>query len=274
MGTALMGSIPGRHFFRNLIERRALLYQLVRRDFERRFVGSVGGWLWGVIHPLVLLASWTFVFHVCLKMGVPRGSHTDNYTLSLFCGYLPWMLFQETVQRATTSILDQANLVTKTVFPSEMIPLSIFCSTLVSHLLTLAVALGALVLWGEGLTTGLLVLPVYVFLLALLSVGVAWVVAAFQVYLRDTAQGVAVLLTLWFWATPIFISVGDVPENLQPVLRLNPLTGFVSAYRDLLLSYEMPGWRELAYLAALSLGVFLAGGAVFRQLKRGFADVL
>jgi lipopolysaccharide transport system permease protein len=100
------------------------------------------------------------------------------------------------------------------------------------------------------------------------------VVSSFQVYLRDTAQGVAVLLTLWFWATPIFINVNDVPEGLRVILRLNPLSGFVGAYRDLLLSYQVPQWRELAYLTGISVAVFLAGGAIFRQLKRGFADVL
>ncbi len=267
-------NLPGKHFFKNLIERRALLYQLVRRDFERRFVGSAGGWVWALVHPLVLLASWTFVFHVCLKMTVPEGEGTQNYTLFLFCGYLPWMLFQETVARSTTSILDSPNLITKTVFPSEMIPVSIFCSSLVSHLMTLAVALVAVAIWGGGLGPGLLWLPVYMLLLALLGVGVGWIAAAFQVYLRDTAQAVLVLLTLWFWATPIFINQDQVPERLRVILRVNPLSAFVRAYRDLLLSVDVPNWGELAYAASLCVGVFLTGGFVFRQLKRGFADVL
>src|SRR5579871_2242795 len=80
--------IPGRHFVRNLVERRALVAQLVRRDFEQRYVGSAAGWLWGVIHPLVLLLSWTFVFQICLKITLPPGEVTQNYTLFLFCGIL------------------------------------------------------------------------------------------------------------------------------------------------------------------------------------------
>jgi len=116
------------------VERRSLLFQLVRRDFEQRFVGSAAGWIWGVIHPLVLLGSWTFVFSVCLHQKMPAGEVTGSYPLFLFAGMLPWLLFSETVQRSASSLLDQANLITKTVFPAEIVPVSIFLSSLVSHL--------------------------------------------------------------------------------------------------------------------------------------------
>lgn len=269
-----MSSLPGKHFFRNLIERRSLLYQLIRRDFERRFVGSAGGWLWAVIHPLVLLMSWTFVFHICLRMPVPPGAGTDNYTLFLFCGYLPWTLFQDSISRSANSLLESSNLITKTVFPSEMVPISVFFSSLISHVLTLVLALIAVAVWGNGINPGVLWLPVYMFLLALLSVGISWIASAFQVYLRDTAQAVLVILTLWFWATPIFINMEQVPERLRIIIQLNPLSAFVRAYRDLLLSHNTPNWNELLYAAFISVAIFLVGGLVFRQLKRGFADVL
>ena len=135
--------IPGTLFLRNLIDRRDLLYQLVRRDFEKRFVGSAVGWLWGVIHPLVLLLSWAYVFQVCMRVPVPPGQTVKNYTIFLFCGYLPWMLFQETVSRCSTSLLENSNLITKTVFPSEVVPLSIFLSSLIHHLIGLALVIAA-----------------------------------------------------------------------------------------------------------------------------------
>ena len=273
-GCGVLSSLPGTQFFRNLIERRALLYQLVRRDFERRFVGSAGGWLWGVIHPLVLLLSWTFVFHFAMGSPVPKNAGTDSYTLFVFCGYLPWMLFQETVQRSSTSLIESSNLITKTVFPSELVPLSIFCSSLISHAISLVLAVIAVLVWGGGVGWALLWLPVFVFLLALLATGLSWIVAAFQVYLRDSAQAVMVLLTLWFWVTPIFIEVSQVPERLRWLPRLNPLTAFVQVYRGGLLSHTSPALGDLAYAAAFSVTVFVVGGLIFRQLKRGFADVL
>ena len=87
--------VPGAHFARNLVERRSLLFQMVRRDFEKRFVGSVIGWIWGLIHPLVLLLSWTFVFSVCLEMKLGPDEVTQNYPLFLFAGMLPWLLVSE-----------------------------------------------------------------------------------------------------------------------------------------------------------------------------------
>lgn len=271
---ALMASLPGRHFFRNLIERRSLLYQLVQRDFERRFVGSAAGWLWGVIHPLVILLSWSFVFHYCLRMPVPEGENTDNYTIFLFCGYLPWMLFQDTVQRSATCLIDNANLITRTVFPSEMVPISIFLSSLVNHLMTVGLALGAIALVSGHLSMMSLWLPVYVILLGLLSIGIGWIVAALHVFLRDTAQVLSVVLTCWFWVTPIFMSEKQVPEGVRFLLALNPLSFLVRAYRERLLSYRPPSLRELLVVSVYAIGAFLVGALVFRQLKRGFADVM
>src|ERR1039457_3175953 len=107
------GRLPGTLFLRNLVERRSLLFQLVRRYFQQRFVGSAVGWIWGLIHPLVLLVCWWFVFVAVLKLK-PEGAVTNNYPLLLFAGMLPWLLFSDTVQRSATAMLDQSNLITKT----------------------------------------------------------------------------------------------------------------------------------------------------------------
>src|SRR5436853_4947818 len=150
---------------RNLVERRSLLFQLVRRDFEQRFIGSAIGWIWGLIHPLVLLLSWTFVFQVCLRQKVPAGEETTNYPLFLFAGMLPWLLFSETVQRSSSSLLEHASLITKTVFPSEMVPISVFLSSLVSHLMALTLLIAAVEIWLRTLSPVMMVLPVYMLLL-------------------------------------------------------------------------------------------------------------
>ncbi len=269
-----MQRLPGAHFLRNLVERRALLFQLVRRDFQQRFVGSAAGWLWGVIHPLVLLLSWTFVFQICLRVPLPKGDLTQNYTLFLFCGFLPWLLFQETVQRSSAALLEHSNLITKTVFPAEVIPVSIFLSSLIHHTIALALAMTAVVIVLGHLSPMVLFLPVYMFLVGLLAVGLGWIVSSLHVYLRDTAQVVTVALTLWFWITPIFISERQVPERFRLIVKLNPLSFVVRAYRERLLSTRWPDLHELAIVAAYGAAFFIVGGLFFRQLKRGFADVL
>jgi ABC-type polysaccharide/polyol phosphate export permease len=264
----------GGRFLQNIVERRSLLLELVRRDFKQRYVGSAAGWLWGLVHPLVLMVSWTFVFQYCLRAPMPQKEVTDNYTLFLVCGYLPWMLFQETVVRSAPALVEQSNLITKTVFPSEIIPISIFLSSLLNHLLALVLASGAVVLVTGGLGINLWLLPVYTAMLGLFAIGVAWVVSGLHVYLRDTAQMVSVVLTFWFWMTPIFISEQQVPESFRWLVVSNPLSYMVRGYRERLLTDWWPSWGDLGVLAAYSAASFLVGGLFFRHVKRGFADVL
>src|SRR5437763_3263545 len=182
--------VPGTLFLHNLVERRSLLFQLVRRDFEQRFVGSAVGWIWGLIHPLVLLLSWVFVFQICLKQPAPPGE--NNYALFVFAGMLPWLLFSETVQRSAPSLLDQANLITKTVFPAEIVPVSVFLSTLMSHLLALALIVLA-ELWMNQISIFLVLLPFYMLAIGLFAVGIGWIVASLHVFPPGAAQVLSVV---------------------------------------------------------------------------------
>jgi ABC-type polysaccharide/polyol phosphate export permease len=256
----------------NLVERRSLLFQLVRRDFEQRFVGSAMGWIWGLIQPLVLLLSWVFVFQVCLRQKAPAGE--QKYALYIFAGMLPWLLFSETVQRCAPSLLDQASLITKTVFPAEIVPVSVFLSTLISHLLAVALMVAATALWINQISFFLVLLPLYMLTVGLFAVGMGWIVASLHVFLRDTAQVLNVILTFWFWATPIFIEEGKFPTQAKFLLHANPLYYAVRSYRAILLHSTLPRFEDLAFSAGFGIVVFVAGGLFFRYMKRGFADVL
>ena len=184
------------------------------------------------------------------------------------------MLFQDTVIRSATSLIEQSNLITKTVFPSEIVPVSVFLSSLIHHLLALSVVLAVVGVWLREVSPMALLLPLYMVLLGLFAIGVGWIVSSLQVYLRDTAQLLTVVMTFWFWLTPILVSEQQVPEKLRFVIRFNPLAYLVRAYRERLLSYRPPSLQELAVLAAFALASFVLGGLFFRHLKRGFADVL
>jgi len=263
---------PGTLFLRNLVERRSLLFQLVRRDFEQRFIGSAIGWIWGLIHPLVLLLSWTFVFQFCLGVKPPAG--VSSYPLFIFAGMLPWLLFSETVQRSAPSLLDQANLITKTVFPAEIVPVSVFLSTLVSHLLAVVLLVTATAVSYNQVSIFLALLPLFMVAVGLFAVGVGWIVASLHVFLRDTAQVLSVVLTFWFWFTPIFIEEDKFPLRARFLLAVNPLYYIVRAYRAALLYSTAPSMRDLAISTVFGVATFVAGGLFFRHMKRGFADVL
>jgi len=191
----------------------------------------------------------------------------------LFAGMLPWLLFSETVQRSAGCLIEQSNLITKTVFPAEIVPVSIFLSSLISHLLAVGIVVAGAALFLRHLDPVLIVLPLFMLLVGLFAVGVGWIAAALQVYLRDTAQVLAVLLTLWFWATPILLPEERFPAWSTIVIRANPLSYVVDAYRHLLLGHSVSA-IDLGCTAAFAVAVFVCGGLIFRYMKRGFADVL
>jgi lipopolysaccharide transport system permease protein len=261
------------NFLSKLRLQRTLLRKMVVRDLKSRYVGSMMGLFWSVIHPVVLLLTYTFVFSVILKMKPWQDAGTDSFPIFMFSGILPWLLFSDTVTRSATAVIDSSALVKKTKFPVEIVPLSLFFANLFSHAIGLAILLVVLFL-GQGLGWWALFLPVYWMCLFLLVVGLGWIVAVLQVFLRDTSQVLNVLMTLGFWFTPIFYSVDLVPPTWRSWMWLNPMAAVVTGYRRALLLNSKPDLIPLAALVVISLAVFVAGGILFRVAKREFADVL
>jgi ABC-type polysaccharide/polyol phosphate export permease len=178
------------------------------------------------------------------------------------------------VTRSSSSLIEQSALITKTVFPAEIVPLAIFLSSLVSHLIAITlVVIGAAFVLGT-LSPALVLLPLITLLLGLFAVGIGWIASSLQVYLRDTAQVLTVALTFWFWLTPIFISEDKFPPRLRFLITANPLAYIVRTYRQLLLGVHLPTLGDVAIAAGFCIATFFAGGIFFRYMKRGFADVL
>ena len=254
--------------------RKHLILNLVGRDLKNRYVGSLMGFFWSVIHPVVLLICYTFIFSIVFKVK-PFIQATDNFAVFLFCGILPWLFFQETVTRSCTSIIDNSNLIRKSIFPSEILPLTLLISSLVTHLVGLGILFVVLVIMGMFSWTWIFFL-VYLLLLMVLLLGVGWMVAALQVFLRDTVQLVNVFMVMWFWFTPIFYSMDNpnIPGKLRMLLYLNPLSYVVRGYRACFLEHRIPDSGELLILAGFAFSAFILGGLLFRNTKREFIDVL
>ena len=265
------------NFFSKLIRHKSLIRNMVLRDLRSRYVGSAMGLFWSIIHPLVLLVSYTFVFSVILQQRLGAESGTANFAIHLFCGILPWLVFQETLSRSSTVLVENSNLITKTLFPSEILPVSVLIASLINHLIGLGIFLAVSILYLQKLSWLLLLVPVYLVALSLFALGLSWFVSSVQVFLRDTAQVLTVVLTFWFWLTPIFFDeqlLQRLPRSLRFLMQLNPLAAVVTAYRKCLLRFETPSLEALLYLYLFALGSFLAGGLFFRYTKRSFADVL
>src|SRR5262245_58877059 len=168
-----------------LAANRNVLKNLVIRDLHRRYVGSIGGFFWSVIHPIVQLICYTFVFGVVLKQEVGSAYAGYNYPIFIFCGLLPWLFFSETITRNCSSITDNSVLVTKTVIPPEILPLSITLSSLIHHAIGLAILLAVLAIFFQ-IHLSILFILIYLPIMLLLAQGLGWILAGLQVFIRDT----------------------------------------------------------------------------------------
>lgn len=251
-----------------------VVWLLARRDFRERYLGSVLGWLWGVIHPLVLLAVYTFLFRSALGAELPRDETTESYPLFLLAGLLPWLYFADGLTRATNSLAQYASVITTSPFPSQAVPASVLLSTGAVHALSVAALVVAAAAGGHAPRTSLFLLPFWFALLGLFSLGVSWVTAALQVYLKDTAQFLSVGLIVWFWATPVFLPEAYYPDAIGAALAWNPVRYAVLGYRWAILGGAAPGAAETGILTAFALSSATAGALFFRRARRGFADVL
>lgn len=262
------------NFLRKLVQGRSLLKNLVLRDLRQRYVGSFVGLAWSIVHPVVLLASYTFVFSIIFRIKLGAETGGTNFPVFLFAGILPWLTFQDTVTRSATTVLENSGLITKTLFPSEFLPLAILLSNLANHLIGLAVLLIVVIAFFHKLSWALLLVPAVLFFLFLFTLGFSWLIASLNVFLRDTAQLLGILLTFWFWFTPIFFTERLMPAPLRFAVLLNPLAHIVSAYRDCILQEQVPAAHTWLWMAALAGAMFITGALFFRYTKRAFADVL
>jgi len=261
-------------FITKLFENRNLLKNLVIRDLKRRYVGSVGGFLWSVVHPLAMLVTYSFVFNVVLGQSLGPQDGTRSYSIFLFCGILPWLLFSDTVLRSCGVIVDNSPLITKTIMPAEMLPVAITVSNLVHHAIGLGLLFIILIVFQSAPLSSLAILA-YLAILILFAQGLSWLVAGLQVFLRDTIQALQVVMFVWQWLTPIVYKLDRVEEPYRTAMTmLNPMSVVVTGYRNSLLHLPQPAPAEIAAAAGISIAVFLIGSLIFRHTKPAFPDVL
>lgn len=260
--------------FRLLVVHRSTIEALVRRDIRARYVSSVMGLSWAVIQPLALLGLYTFIFSYVLRLRLGGSDSTGTFALYLLCGMLPWLAFAEGLTRSASVILEQAHLIKKVVFPSEILPPYVVVTALAIELVGLGVLLAAVAVFRGGIGWPLLLLPVVLLLQFLFTVGLGWVLASMNVFLRDVGQVLALGLTLWMFVTPIFYPAELMPARFRWVLDVNPMYYVVEAYRAVVMDQRLPDLSHAAVLAAMALVAFVAGHWVFRRSKHAFVDVL
>lgn len=248
------------HKFKNLV------YNLVSRDLKVKYKGSILGFLWSLLNPLIMLIVYTIAFKYIIKIRV------ENFPVFFLCGFLPWMFLSLSLSMAVSTIKDNANLVKKVYFPREILPLSIVLSNLIQFLLTFVILIPALLLFKVKLGFPLLFLPLIIVFQLAFTLGLAFFVSALNVFFSDVRHLLEIFLQIWFWLTPIIYPVSFVPERFQTIYRLNPAVLFVESYRNSLLYNHLLSFPEVAILFFISLVFLIFGHLVFNSYNRRFAE--
>jgi lipopolysaccharide transport system permease protein len=261
-----------RYPLRTLWTHRGLIASMVRRDIAGRYRGSFGGLFWTVLNPLLLMATYFFVFGVVLQTRFGGDPSRSGFALYFLCGMLPWLAFSEAAGRAPWTVLEHRTFVKKLVFPIETLPVNLTVAGLVTQAFATAVFL-AFLLWARGgIPPSVVWLPAVLVPQVLFTLGLCWFLAATGAYVRDLAQVMGFVLTLWFFLTPICYPEQSLPPRALEILRFNPMYPLVRGYRDILLEARAPGGLWPLWFGAAA--VFFAGHAWFYKLKKTFADVV
>jgi lipopolysaccharide transport system permease protein len=254
--------------------RADLIYSFAKRDLLGRYKGSALGIAWAVLTPVVMIAIFTFIFAGIFGARFGAGDSHWDYALYLFCGLLPWSMFQETVQQSSNTIVTNANLVKRVVFPLETLPAAQAFAALGNQLFATIALLIATIVIRQNLQLTALWLPVLLIPQLLLTLGAAWLIASLGVFLRDIAQGITLLLMAWMYLTPIIYPESIVPERFRWFIGINPFTSLVRSYRRVFLDGLAPDWRGLLYFSTVALVVFVFGYWWFARTRKNFADVI
>lgn len=248
---------------------RQMIFSLVKKDLRGRYKGSVLGFLWTFINPLLQLVVYTVVFSFILKTNIER------YYLYLFVALIPWIFFSSSITVGAASVVAQKDLIKKIYFPRMVIPISYVTSCFVNMLLCFIVIFAVIIFSGAGINPmALLCLPVIMAVEYLLALGMAMLTSAVTVYFRDLEHILGIVSMAWMYMTPIMYDKSIVPEELTPIFNLNPMTHVIECYRSVLYEKQIPDLTSL--LSAAGLGVFflLLGGLVFNKLQKHFAEEL
>lgn len=251
-----------------------LLLRFAQREVTNRFAGSLLGGVWALVHPLALLLIYSFVFTTVLKVRVVADEGV-SFVVFLAVALWPWMAFSEAVSRGAAAVVANAALIKKVPFAHELVVYAAVISSFVVQLLGYVVALVFIAVNGTPLH--LSALPIVVLGLAalgLLATGLALLLSAVHVFVRDLEQGLAHALALLFYLSPILYSASMVPGWVRDLMLLNPVAVLLEAMRaGLLQGQAMPGPPVFWAVAFCGL-VFLLGRAVFKRLSPHFEEAL
>lgn len=261
------------YFIRLIFQQKHLIVSMAKREVATQYVGSLLGFIWVFINPIVMI----FVFWVIFSIGFKVQPKNDvPFVVWLTAGMAAWFVFSDIVNGSAGVIVANANLIKKTIFPSQILPIVKIASCLVTHSVFLTVLIGLIISQNMPFSFYYLQFLYYFLCLFILALGIGWAVAALNVFIRDIGQVVGLVLQIGFWATPIFWDINIMPAKIQMMLKLNPMFYVVQGYRESFI-YFLPFWRHpyhTLYFWGIAGLIFVIGALIFKKMKPQFSDVL
>jgi ABC-2 type transport system permease protein len=243
---------------------RDLLRSFLVRDLQVRYKASALGVLWSLLNPVFMMLVYTMVFSVVLPQ---NAAGINNYPVWFLAGFLPWTFFATALQTGSIALLSNASLLQKVYFPRAVLPLSMTAANLVNFFIGFIVYLPFAIYVNGFSLLGLVALAYVTVLLFLLAAGLSMVLSALTVYFRDVEFLLGLLLTAWFFLTPVVYQYDKTPPHLQDWLRLNPMLPFVNAFRDVLVDDRAPSVERLGACTLVALVTFGVCWVFFERIK-------
>src|SRR5215831_5063279 len=261
------------HNLARLFRYRGLIQSLVARELKARYRGSVLGFFWSFVNPLLLLTIYTFVF---TKILPGANKDLEPFAVFMFSGLLPWTWFSSSLLEGTSSLISGGNLIKKVLFPAEVLPIVSVLANMVHFALGLLILAAFMIAFQHFPNPWSLPwFPVVVLVQLIFTLGLALALSALTVHFRDIRDLLANVLTLWFFATPIIYPYFlPTVERYLTLFRLNPFYHLAVSYQEILFFERFGHARSLLLLAVFSIGVFLAGYWLFDRLRDSFAEAV
>lgn len=254
---------------RELYNYREMIFSLIRRDLKGRYKGSIMGFLWTFLNPLLQLVVYTVVFSTVMRMGI------ENYEVFLFVTLIPWIFFSTSIIASSGSIIYNQNLITKIYFPREVLPLSVVCSNFINMLYCFVIVLSVVFYTNREINMYLLlVLLVVMSVEFCICLGMSYILSSLTVYFRDLEHILSVVVLAWQFMTPVMYPVSMIPCDLLPLFELNPMFHVITCYRDILYYNKMPNMDYLIYASLYGIFIVILGYVIFSKLKKNFVEEL
>ncbi len=254
---------------KELYHYREMMNSLIRRDLRGRYKGSVLGFLWTFLNPLLQLGVYTLVFSVIMRNGI------SDYYMFLFVALVPWMFFSTVLTGGAACILNQKNMVQKIYFPRQVLPIAFVTSQFINMLFSFLIIFFVLFISGKGFNfIALYYLPFIMAVEYTLALGITMMMSAITVYLRDMEYILGIVAMAWQFLSPVIYSIEQVPEELRGIFMANPMTSILTAYRDVLYYKQIPEIGTLLNAFFMSMVLLLLGWYVFAKLSKRFAEEL